>query len=70
MGAPPGVSAAAVATVVAALFDGLARQRLLDPARVPDDLFGLALKWLFTGIGAMAGSAAPPAQPEREGESH
>jgi hypothetical protein len=58
-----------VATVVAALFDGLARQRLLDPARVPHDLFGLALKWLFTGIGA-AGSATPPAQPGRKGESH
>jgi AcrR family transcriptional regulator len=62
-------SAAVVATVVAALVDGLARQRLLDPARVPDDLFGLALKWLFTGIGAVA-EAAPPAQPGRTGESH
>jgi hypothetical protein len=26
--------------VVAALFDGLVRQRLLNPAQVPDDLFG------------------------------
>ena len=50
--------------------DGLARQRLLDPAGVPDDLFGFALKWLFTGIGAAAGAAAPPAQPGRKGESH
>jgi hypothetical protein len=58
-----------VATVVAALFEGLARQRLLDPARVPDDLFGLALKWLFTGIGAAAAAAAAPAQPGRKGES-
>ena len=69
-GAPPGASAAAVATVVAVLIDGLVRQRLLDPARVPDDLFGLALKWLFTGIGATARSTAPPAHPERKGESH
>lgn len=51
-GAPPEASAKAVATVVAALFDGLVRQRQIDPAQVPDDLFGLALKWLFTGIGA------------------
>jgi hypothetical protein len=64
-GAPP--EASAVATVVPALFDGLARQRLLDPARVPGDLFGFALKWLFTGIGAAAGAAAPPAQPGPEG---
>jgi hypothetical protein len=56
--------------MVAALFDGLARQRVLDPARVPDELFGLALKWLFTGIGTAAGPAASAAQPGPEGESH
>jgi len=52
LGAPPEASAKAVATVVAALFDGLVRQRQIDPAQVPDELFGLALRWLFTGIGA------------------
>jgi AcrR family transcriptional regulator len=51
-GAPPEASAPAVAAVVAAMFGGLARQRLLNPSTVPDDLFGLALKWLFTGITA------------------
>lgn len=67
-GAPPEASPEAVATVVAALFDGLVRQRLLDPASVPDELFGLALQWLFTGI-RTAESAAPPEQPERKEES-
>jgi AcrR family transcriptional regulator len=55
-GAPPEASAPAVATVVAALFSGLLRQRLVNPGTVPDDLFGLALKWLFTGISA----SSPP----------
>jgi AcrR family transcriptional regulator len=68
-GAPPEASPEAVATVVAALFDGLVRQRLLHPASVPDELFGLALKWLFTGIRTTAGSAALPERPEREKES-
>lgn len=54
---PPEATAGAVATIVAALFDGLARQRRLDPAQVPDELFGLALRWLFTGIDS-AGRAA------------
>lgn len=59
-GVPAEASAPAVAAVVAAMFDGLARQRLLNPATVPDDLFGLALKGLFTGIiAAGAGLAAP-----------
>jgi AcrR family transcriptional regulator len=51
-GAPAEASAESVAAVVAALFEGLARQRLIDPDRIPRDLFGLALKWIFTGIGA------------------
>jgi AcrR family transcriptional regulator len=45
-------SAESAAAVVAALFEGLARQRLIDPGRVSDEFFGLALKWIFTGIGA------------------
>jgi AcrR family transcriptional regulator len=40
----------AVATVVRALFHGLVRQRRIDPASVPDELFGRALQWLFTGV--------------------
>jgi AcrR family transcriptional regulator len=68
-GAPPEASPEAVATVVAALFDGLVRQRLLNPANVPDELFGLALRWLFTGIRSAAVSEAPAEQPERKEES-
>ena len=48
------VQASDVAAVIAAMFDGLARQRLLNPAAVPDDLFGQAVKWLFAGISASA----------------
>lgn len=39
-----------IATVVLALFQGLVRQRRLDPAGVPDDLYGRALTWLFNGL--------------------
>lgn len=39
-----------IATVVLALFQGLVRQRRLDPASVPDDLYGRALTWLFDGL--------------------
>ncbi|WP_308257380.1 TetR/AcrR family transcriptional regulator [Pseudonocardia lacus] len=53
-----GTSPTAVATVVMALFHGLVRQRRIDPASVPDDLFGQALGWLFTGI-----EADPPPRP-------
>jgi AcrR family transcriptional regulator len=41
-----------VATIVLALFQGLVRQRRTDPASVPDELFGQALRWLFAGIAA------------------
>ena len=51
-GAPDGVCVESVATVVAALFLGLVRQRRIDPDRVPEELFGQALNWLFTGINA------------------
>lgn len=67
-GAPPEAAPDMVAVVVAALFDGLVRQRLLNAASVPDELFSLALKWLFTGISTAAGSAVPPAKPEGEGK--
>lgn len=55
-GAPPQVTAESVAAVIAALFEGLVRKRLIDPASVPGDLFGQALRWIFTGISA--GTAA------------
>jgi AcrR family transcriptional regulator len=49
-GNPAGVPVANVAVVVHALFQGLVQQRRIDPASVPDDLFGQALCWLFTGL--------------------
>ncbi len=60
-GAPAEVSAEAVATVVTALFDGLVRQRRIDPAGVPEDLFPNALQWLFAGITAGTAPAATDA---------
>jgi hypothetical protein len=39
---PAGATPEAVATVVASLFEGLVRQRQIDPGQVPDDLFGSA----------------------------
>jgi AcrR family transcriptional regulator len=68
-GAPPEATPEALATVVAALFDGLVRQRLLNPASVPEELFERALQWLFTGIRAAEESAAPAGQPEQKEES-
>jgi hypothetical protein len=49
---PAGATPEAVATVVASLFEGLVRQRQINPGQVPDDLFGSALRWLFLGIAA------------------
>ena len=39
-----------VAIVVSALFQGMVRQRRIDPANVPAELYGDALRWLFTGL--------------------
>jgi AcrR family transcriptional regulator len=58
------VSADAVSTVVRALFQGLVRLRRINPASVPEELFGQALYWLFTGIGANGSSGAPAGAPE------
>ncbi len=44
-----------LATVVDALFGGLARQRRLAPDTVPDQLFGEALVWLLDGLCAQQG---------------
>jgi AcrR family transcriptional regulator len=53
-GTPPGVPAAEVAAVVLAMFQGLVRQRRIDPDRVSGDLFAQGLRWLFGGLGAAA----------------
>lgn len=61
-GQDQGVSADAVSTIVRALFNGLVRQRRINPDSVPEELFGQALYWLFTGIGASE-PGGPPAEP-------
>jgi hypothetical protein len=58
---PPQATVPAVATVVAALFEGLVRQRRIDPEQVPEDLFGYALRWLFAGIDATGAEESEPA---------
>lgn len=49
-GNPGDVPVPHVGVVVHALFQGLVQQRRIDPASVPDELFGQALGWLFTGL--------------------
>lgn len=61
-GAPADAPADSVATVVAALFQGLVRLRRVDPDSVPEELFGQALVWLFAGIHA---GAAPTSAPDQ-----
>jgi len=56
-GAPPGISPSAVATVALAMFQGLARQRRIDPDRVSGNLLAQGLRWLFAGLHAAAGEA-------------
>jgi len=41
-----------LSTIIMALFQGLVRQRRTDPDSVPEELFGQALEWLFTGAEA------------------
>jgi hypothetical protein len=60
---------------VSALFQGMVRQRRIDPERVSPELYGEALRWLFTGIEACeaqprkaAGGAGRPSAPEAPGE--
>ena len=52
LGTPPGVSATEVATIVLAMFQGLVRQRRIDPDRVSGDAFVQGLRWLFAGLRA------------------
>jgi AcrR family transcriptional regulator len=41
-----------LAIVVSALFQGMVRQRRIDPGHVSPELYGEALRWLFTGLEA------------------
>ena len=54
-GVPLDVPAAEVATLVLAMFQGLVRQRRIDPDRVSGELFGRGLRWLFEGLNAGSG---------------
>ena len=58
-GVPPGVSARAVATVALAMFQGLTRQRRIDPDHVSGDLLAQGLRWLIAGLHA-TGPEPPP----------
>jgi AcrR family transcriptional regulator len=49
---PAGAPFDDVATVLLALFQGLVQLRRTDPDLVPEDLYGTAAHWLFTGLGA------------------
>jgi len=51
-GTPRDVPPAEVAAVVLAMFQGLVRQRRIDPDRVSGDLFVRGLRWLFAGLGS------------------
>jgi hypothetical protein len=39
-----------VTRIALALFQGLARQRQIDPGAVPADLFALGMEWLLAGL--------------------
>ncbi|QUQ62907.1 TetR/AcrR family transcriptional regulator [Kutzneria sp. CA-103260] len=49
---PGAAKADQLSTIIMALFQGLVRQRRTDPDSVPEELFGQALEWLFTGAEA------------------
>jgi AcrR family transcriptional regulator len=55
-GADPAIPPEAVTRIVVALFQGLARQRRIDPAAVPPDLITQALRWLLAGMHPDAGA--------------
>ena len=49
-GVEPPMPAEQVALAIAALVDGLAFERVVDPASVPDELFGRAASGLIAGL--------------------
>jgi AcrR family transcriptional regulator len=49
-GADPGISPDDVTRVILALYQGLARQRRIEPDAVPADLLTQAIHWLLTGM--------------------
>jgi len=59
-GANPGIPAEVATRIMLALFQGLARQRRIDPAAVPADLLTQALQWLLAGMRTASGTPEPP----------
>jgi AcrR family transcriptional regulator len=51
-GVAAGIPPNAVTRVILGLFQGLMRQRRVDPAAVPDELLAQAIKWLLAGLRA------------------
>jgi AcrR family transcriptional regulator len=58
LGAPAGASASTVATLALAMFQGLMRQRRIDPDRVSGELLAQGLRWLFAGLQASAAESS------------
>ena len=58
-GGYPGDLAPRLAIVVSALFQGMVRQRRLDPDHVSAELYGEALRWLFAGVRACESGETP-----------
>lgn len=65
-GAAAEVPATDVATIVLAMFQGLVRQRRIDPDRVSGELFARGLQWLFAGL-RVTGDAPGSAEPDGSG---
>ena len=49
-GVAAGIPPSVVSRVILGLFQGLMRQRRVNPAAVPDDLLAQAIKWLLAGL--------------------
>ena len=59
-GAAPAIPPRAVTSALLGLFQGLVRQRRVDPASVPDDLFAQAVRWLLAGVRSNASTLSAP----------
>jgi AcrR family transcriptional regulator len=57
-----------LAIVISALFQGMVRQRRIDPANVSAELYGDALRWLFTGVHACESGLAGRGAADADGE--
>jgi AcrR family transcriptional regulator len=57
-GADPGISPDDVTRVILALYQGLARQRRIEPDAVPADLLTQAIHWLLTGMHPAANASS------------